>query len=114
MSDEYFVYGPRKKVGTEILSDGSVAGVDFVNADNRFDVNPGNPHLKIALMSEDLSKELFRVYIPRTREMPDAVIYRGKYYEVVNTRLKPPQYRDVMVSTAYDNPENKETDNGTP
>ena len=83
---------------------GKEVAVDNVTASNRYDVHPSSPDLKIALMSEDLSEWVYEVYIPRTREMPDAVIYDGVHYEVVDTRLTPPQYRQCMVATAYDQP----------
>ena len=76
--------------------------VNHVTPSNRSDVSATNPHLLIVLMNEDLSDELHKVYIPRTREMPDAVVYQGDYYEVVNTRLELPEYRQCMVATAYD------------
>lgn len=110
-NDDYIVRGDRLPSHSHD-EDGNERPVNRVTASNRYDVSSTHPHLEIALMSEDLSEWLYAVYIPNTREMPDAVIYEGFHYEVVDTRLKPPQYRQCMVATAYDNPE-KDDKHGT-
>lgn len=84
--------------------------VDNVTEANRYDVNQSDPRLKIALLSEGLSLTLHTVYIPRTREMPDAVIYRSEVFEVVDTTKTPPTYSKVMGAIAYDEPETTDKD----
>jgi hypothetical protein len=87
--------------------------VDNVAENNRWHINTHTPDLQISLMTEDLSRCIRTVYIPNTREMPDAVVFEGEYFEVVDTRLKPPQYRQCMVSTAYTEPKKGKHDETT-
>ena len=90
----------RRMIG--ITPDGTP--VNNVTDKNRFDVDPRKPFIKIHLMNENVDTLLCEVYIDNTREMPDIVVYRNTPFEVVNTRLEFPQYRQCMVSTAYDSP----------
>lgn len=78
--------------------------VDNVTSNNRYDVNPSNPWLKIHLMTEDLASVLHVVYIPKTREMPDVVMFGDIPFEVYDTRLDPPQYKTCMVARAVREP----------
>lgn len=87
--------------------------VNNVTKENRFDVNPSNPHLSVALKSEDLRKTLHLVYIPNTREMPDAVLHEGVYYEVYDSTMKPPVYKLAFVATTYQPNEKDDTDGTT-
>lgn len=71
-----------------------------VTTNNRYDVDPKTPWLKIHLMSERLERILYEVWIPNRRERPDIVVYEKLPYEVYNTRLPVPQYRQCMVDKA--------------
>lgn len=81
--------------------------VDNVTAKNRRDVDPANPTIQVALCSEDGSRWLKTVTIPRMREFPDVVIYMGKPYEVHDTRMTVPQYRECLWVVADDNKPSK-------
>lgn len=81
--------------------------VNNVTEANRFDVDSKHPWLFIHLLSEDKLRLLHGAYIPNTRERPDAVLYLGNVFEVVNTNLPIPQYRQVMSLTAVKTPTEK-------
>jgi len=78
--------------------------VDNVTADNRYDVDARNPWIKVHLLTEDKTRILHTVFIPNTRERPDAITYGNKVFEVVTTRLDVPQYREIMVLNAVRTP----------
>lgn len=82
--------------------------VDNVTDENRHDLHKNNPNLKIHLKTEDLSKVIAVVYIPNTREVPDVVIYDSEIFEVWDTTLKPPVYKQCMVAYATDAPIHKD------
>lgn len=74
--------------------------VNNVTERNRRDVDLGKPWLRIHLMNESVSHVTKTVFIPNTRERPDVVIYDGKPYEVYDTTLPVPQYRECLYATA--------------
>lgn len=78
--------------------DGPVHKVDQVNSKNRNTCHLPDEEILVALYDADLSKLLQKVYIPRTREMPDCVVYLGKYYVFHDTEKTPPQYTLAMVA----------------
>lgn len=74
--------------------------VNNVTERNRRDVDKSKPWLQIHLMNESLSHIMKSVFIPNTRERPDVVLYNGKPYEVHDTTLPVPQYRECLYATA--------------
>lgn len=82
--------------------------VDNVTRKNRYDIHKHKPWITVDLMNEDVTAVIEAVEIPHTREFPDVVMWRGKPYEVLNTRLNPPQYRECMVAVASE-PEKEDT-----
>lgn len=73
--------------------------VDHVTAANRRQLHATSKEIIVDLYNADLSKLLHKVYIPRTREMPDIVSYLGVYYVFYDTERKPPQYVEAMVAS---------------
>lgn len=85
--------------------------VDNVTEHNRTAVDPNHPWLHIHLLSEDKLRIMHGVYIPNTRERPDAVVYDGRVYEVVTTRIPIPQYRLILTLNAVLEPPTGDTEN---
>lgn len=78
--------------------------VDNVHEGNRFTVDKKRSMIEVSLLSEDKSREITRAFIPNTRERPDAIVYKGIVFEVVNTNRPFPEYRQVMQLEAIDLP----------
>lgn len=87
---------PERLVGTG--PDGNA--VNNVTAANRYDIDANTPWQKVHLMSERLDRIIYTAWIPNRRERPDIVVYEDVPYEVYNTRLPVPQYRQCMVDKA--------------
>lgn len=75
--------------------------VDQVNHRNRTEIQKSSPTVKISLMSADLSRVHNTVYIDRTREMPDVVLYQGKTYYAYDTAVALPQYAEALVAHGH-------------
>ena len=78
--------------------DGPVHKVDHVTSKNRNLTHIPDDEIIVALYDADLSKLVEKVYIPRTREMPDCVTYHGKLYVFHDTEQSPPQYTLAMIA----------------
>lgn len=75
--------------------------VNNVTKANRLDVDKSKPWLLIQLCNEDITHQLAMVFIPNTRERPDIVMFEGTPYEVYDTTVKVPIYKQCLVATAH-------------
>ena len=80
-----------------------VYDVNHVTSKNRGEIHKSKKEFVVALYATDLQTLVKNVYISRTREMPDCVLFDGKIYVFHDTEQKPPQYVKAMVAEGSDN-----------
>lgn len=91
----------------------STYNVNQVTDENRATTHKPGEEIQVALYDHNVDNLLHLVYIPRTREFPDIIIYHGNHFVFFDTEAKPPQYHEAMVASGSFHPRNKEQDNGT-